>query len=583
QKSCGFCHWDARQDGCQWNVAANAVGGVKVCPQNKDISDNWPEWYEGLNNDFMAYASACNGEVLLGERAPTPLFPQADPVERFHAREDYVLRKTEENSNAIGRPELNGEAKKVGYYRLAYLQILWSQNETRLFPNPLGQAPNTSQQAQIERGRQIFTGKVAQGGAGCADCHHNANVTANGVPNDSFQDFNIHEPGVISEDTVDGKGPFFRPENDYFFTEFAPPQDVGTPQNLSSRNTKHLRAIWDAVPRYLHHGFAHNLREVLLAPDSPLLAPGERGFNFRTVRTDHSRATGFALPGEIAPVLPTQVPITVADSSGSLAGDGKGAIFVSLDSPSVVMPDGTSQIDRLGTSNVAPLISNGQINPALAANNIQVIKDTHGKTSHLSSSDIDALVAYLKSLDRPNNGATSISPDPTPAAANVTAVSRKTHGNSGSFDVNLPLSGTVGIEPRSGGASGDYQIIVTFPDVISVSAANVTSGVGNVRDASVAGNVVTVNLTGVASGQTIALTLSGVNDGATRSDFVVPMAVLLGDANGDSLVNSGDALICRSRSGQTTDATNFRADLNVDGLLNSADASIARSRSGTGL
>ncbi|HYE14467.1 MAG TPA: YncE family protein, partial [Pyrinomonadaceae bacterium] len=41
QKSCGFCHWDGRQDGCQWNVAANAVGGTKVCPQNKDISDNW--------------------------------------------------------------------------------------------------------------------------------------------------------------------------------------------------------------------------------------------------------------------------------------------------------------------------------------------------------------------------------------------------------------------------------------------------------------------------------------------------------------------------------------------------------------
>jgi hypothetical protein len=93
-KSCGFCHWDGRQDGCQWNVAANAVGGVKVCPQNKDISDNWPEWYEGLNNDFMAYASACNGEVLLGERAPTPLFPQANQVDRMKAREDFVLRKT---------------------------------------------------------------------------------------------------------------------------------------------------------------------------------------------------------------------------------------------------------------------------------------------------------------------------------------------------------------------------------------------------------------------------------------------------------------------------------------------------------
>ena len=51
----------------------------------------------------MAYASACNGEVLGTERNPTFLFPQPAQSDRFHAREDYVLQKTEENSNAIGR------------------------------------------------------------------------------------------------------------------------------------------------------------------------------------------------------------------------------------------------------------------------------------------------------------------------------------------------------------------------------------------------------------------------------------------------------------------------------------------------
>jgi DNA-binding beta-propeller fold protein YncE len=400
QKSCGFCHWDGRQDGCQWNVASNAVGGVKVCPQNKDISDNWPEWYEGLNNDFLAYASACNGEVLGGERAPIALFPQPDQKDRFLAREEYVLEKTEANSTAIGRPDLTGSAFKVGYYDMAYLQILWSQNETRLYPNPLGQFPTPTESDQIAQGKILFTNKVSAGGAGCADCHHNGNVFANGVLNDTFQDYNIHEPGVISETTVDGNGPFYRPENDYFFTEFEPPQDVGTPQNFSSRNTKHLRAIWDAVPRYLHHGFAHSLREVLLTPDSPLLLPGERGFNFRTVRTDQNRATATDFLGGPEVVLPTQVPITVSDSSGGLAGDGMGPIQVSLDSPFVTLTDGSFEIDRLGTSNVAPLTVDGQINPALAANHIQVIKDTHGKTSQLSASDLDALIAYLKSLQK---------------------------------------------------------------------------------------------------------------------------------------------------------------------------------------
>jgi DNA-binding beta-propeller fold protein YncE len=423
QKSCGFCHWDGRQDGCQWNVAANALGGVKVCPQNKDISDNWPEWYEGLNNDFMAYASACNGELLGGERAPMAIFPEQNQVDRMKAREQWVLDKTEQNSRAIGRPELNGKAFKVGYNDMAYLQILWSQNETRLFPNPLGLAPSQTEAEKIERGRQIFTTKVSAGGAGCADCHHNGNQITNGVLDDSFQDYNIHEPGVISEMTVDGKGPFYRPDNDYFFEPFAPPQDVGTPQNFSSRNTKHLRALWDATPRYLHHGAAHTLREVLLPPDSPLLQPGERGFNFRTVRTDQSRATGAGLNGQAAPVLPTQVPITVADQNGSLAGDAKGAIYVSLDNPFVTNPDGSSQIDRLGTSNVAPLTAGGQINPVLAANNIQVIKDTHGKTSQLSADDLDALILYLNSLDRNTVVATVPLPNETPSTTPGTTAS----------------------------------------------------------------------------------------------------------------------------------------------------------------
>jgi DNA-binding beta-propeller fold protein YncE/cytochrome c553 len=471
QKSCGFCHWDGRQDGCQWNVAANAVGGTKVCPQNKDISDNWPEWYEGLNNDFMAYASACNGEVLLGERAPTPLFPQPNAVDRFKAREDFVLKKTEENSRAIGRPDLSSKAFKVGYYDMAYLQILWSQNETRRFPSPLGQFPESdTEAAKVERGRDIFTKTVEQGGAGCAECHHNGNKMTNGVVDDTFQDYNIHEPGVVSESTVDGEGPFFRPTNDYFFTRFGPPQDVGTPQNFSSRNTKHLRAFWDAVPRYLHYGFAHTLREILLAPDSPLLKPGERGFNFRTVRADHKRG---------ANNLPTEVPITVADRTGALAGDGFGQIMVSLDSPTVV-ENGRAQIDRLGTSNLAPLVSGGQINPQLAASGVRIIKDTHGKTSQLSAEEIDALEAYLDSLSmsRPTGSSSSSSGSgdgsttASTSKAQFTATDVRVDEGAGGCEVEVVRTGDITRE-----ADVDYQTT----DVSASDRSDYTMARGTLR------------------------------------------------------------------------------------------------------
>lgn len=414
QKSCGHCHWQSRSDGGQWNVGANAVGGPKVCPQNKDISDNWPEWFEGLNNDMTAYASACNGELVVAERR-TALFPQQNPTDRLQARNAFVLEKTAENSTAIGRPELSGKAFQVGYYDMAFLQILWSQNETRRMPNPLTQFPSEvfpsdSRIAdKIARGKWLFTTKVSAGGSGCADCHHNANRITNGEVDDTFQDYNIHEPGVVSETTVGGDGPFFRAGNDYFFTPFGPPQDEGSRQNISSRNTKHLRAFWDSSRRWLHHGDAHSVREILLPPDSPLLLPDERGFNFRTVRTDHKRRVASDCLGRPCPELPTEVPITFAHSGGGLAGDGMGPIYVSLDGHAKVAdnpaygPGGRLLLDRLGTDNLAPLVVpvNGQrtINPALAANNIQVIKETHGKTSHLTASDIEALSLYLLSLE----------------------------------------------------------------------------------------------------------------------------------------------------------------------------------------
>lgn len=415
QKSCGHCHWQSRHDGGQWNVGGNAIGGPKISPQNKDTSDNWPEWFEGLSAPMNSYASSCNGELVNAERR-TALFPQAALADRLRARNEFVLRTTAQNSRAIGRPELNGKAFQIDFHDMAFAQILWTQNETRLMPNPLRQFPSSTEAALVADGKALFTNEVGAGGAGCASCHHNGNRRANGEINDTFQDYNIHEPGVVAETTVGNEGPFTRLFNDYFFQKLGPPQDLGGRQNISSRNTKHLRSFWDSVPRWLHHGAAHSVREILLPPGSPLLQPGERGFNFRVVRTDHSRVTAFDFLGGPAVRLPTEVPITMADSrdDGSctrLGGDGKGPLCVSLDRPipkagsdpaydRAAYPEGRLELDQLGTRNVVPLIVGGRINPVLAANNIRVIPDTHGRTSHLSAHDIEAITAYLMSLQK---------------------------------------------------------------------------------------------------------------------------------------------------------------------------------------
>lgn len=167
-------------------------------------------------------------------------------------------------------------------------------------------------------------------------------------------------------------------------------------------------------------------------------------------------------------------------------------------------------------------------------------------------------------------------------------VSRKTHGAAGPFDINLPLTGAAGVECRSGGADNAHQVVIRFVGPITFVSASVTSGTGSVMSTatSVDSQEVTVNLAGVSNAQTITVTLSNVNDGATTRDISVPMGVLRGDTSADGVVNSADITQVRRQSGQAATAgpsPNFHTDLSNDGVINSADITTVRRQSGTAL
>ena len=99
----------------------------------------------------------------------------------------------------------------------------------------------------------------------------------------------------------------------------------------------------------------------------------------------------------------------------------------------------------------------------------------------------------------------------------------------------------------------------------------------------IAGNTMTVNLTGVLNAQVTSVTLNNVSYGVGTGNITVSMGALLGDTNGDRVVNAGDSTQTRNRSGSLTDGATFRSDVNLDGVVNSGDASIVRAASGTGL
>jgi len=184
-------------------------------------------------------------------------------------------------------------------------------------------------------------------------------------------------------------------------------------------------------------------------------------------------------------------------------------------------------------------------------------------------------------------GAFSLNPTAT------SAVSRKTHGAAGNFDVSLPLTGTTGVEDRSGGATNDFTMIVTFNGNVTVTGspqAQVTMGTGTIGSGgvsnggavTVAGNVVTIPLTNVADQQTINVTLNGVNNASdvTTVNVVIPMSRLLGDTNGSRAVDASDVSQTKAQIGQTVSALNFRSDVKANGAINAGDVSVVKANSG---
>jgi hypothetical protein len=165
----------------------------------------------------------------------------------------------------------------------------------------------------------------------------------------------------------------------------------------------------------------------------------------------------------------------------------------------------------------------------------------------------------------------------------VSLVSRKTHGNAGTFDISLPESGMSGIECRGGGPEGNYLLVFTFMNNVSVQGASVTSGTGSVANFSVVGNQVTVNLTAVTNAQTIVVDLNSVSDGVNTSDVQATMGVLLGDVDGSGRVDSTDVFQVRQQSLQTVNASNFRDDLDLSGRIDSNDVFGVRQQNLTSL
>ncbi len=164
------------------------------------------------------------------------------------------------------------------------------------------------------------------------------------------------------------------------------------------------------------------------------------------------------------------------------------------------------------------------------------------------------------------------------------AVSSKTHGAAGPFNIPLPLSSPFGVECRSG-AGGNHTLVFTFTNnVVSGSASIARMTAGSVSGSpGFAGNTMTVNLTGVSNAQLITVTLRGVTDNFAQvlPDTAVSMIVLAGDTSGNGTVSGTDVSQTKLQAGVAVSASNFREDVVANGAINGSDISLVKSLSGT--
>jgi hypothetical protein len=176
---------------------------------------------------------------------------------------------------------------------------------------------------------------------------------------------------------------------------------------------------------------------------------------------------------------------------------------------------------------------------------------------------------------------------PLPVKLN-SVVSRKVHGGIDTFDVDLPVTGTHGIECRNGPAPGQYSLVFTFSNPLhSVGSANVTSGTGTVSSTQMGSDAhqYIVNLTGVANAQHIFVALHNVQDEAGRFSDVIsaPMSVLLGDTNANGTVSNADVASIQAQVGASVTQSNFRNDVNANGTLSNGDVAATQAQVGTQL
>ncbi|MGB7159168.1 MAG: DUF1800 family protein [Tepidisphaeraceae bacterium] len=162
----------------------------------------------------------------------------------------------------------------------------------------------------------------------------------------------------------------------------------------------------------------------------------------------------------------------------------------------------------------------------------------------------------------------------------TSAVSRKSHGGT-NYDIALPLTGNSGIECRRVTSLG-MRLILTFDQPITSMNAPVVAGTGTAAAPTIAGNVVTLNFTGLANSQTMTVTLNNVTAelGGVQPSVAIPLRIQEGDCGSNGTMTGSDVNLTKSRVGKPVTVFTFRSDINCNGSITGSDVNLVKAKVG---